>query len=341
MRIGTVKFGLLIALQLAWTQPGQTQQSVRTGYIGTTNSGATASIGTVSDVWNEFGEYAATTTLANQLTVFCPVSAAAASMTVVAPPSIRKAFADSMIPMGALTVLTFTISNSNADTTLNGVGFTDNLPSGLVLAQTLAPGGPGTTSLLSNTCGGYVSAAPLAGSVSLTGATLAAGASCTLSVQVMGTTSGIKKNTVTVTSTNGGTGNTGTASATVAAPPLIGTVFGAASIPWNGTTSLTFTVSNPSSSAALAGVFFNDSMPSGLVVASPSGLSNTCGGSATATPGAAQVTLVGASLAPSGSCTLSVNVKGTSAGTKNHSVTVLSTSGGVGNTATASLSVGH
>jgi hypothetical protein len=124
-----------------------------------------------------------------------------------------------------------------------------------------------------------------------------------------------------------------------ATTPLIGKTFGAASIPLNGTTSLTFTVSNPSPNATLGGVYFNDSMPSGIVVANPNGLRNTCGGTATATQGSSSVSLSGGTLAASGSCTLSVNVRGTSAGMKSNSVTVISTSVGVGNTATASLNV--
>ena len=65
-------------------------------------------------------------------------------------------------------------------------------------------------------------------------------------VNVTGTASGQFTNTTgSVTSTNGGTGNTASANLTVATPPAITKAFGAASIPLNGTTSLTFTIQNP------------------------------------------------------------------------------------------------
>jgi len=51
--------------------------------------------------------------------------------------------------------------------------------------------------------------------------------------------------------------------------------FGAASIPLNGTTSLTFTLINSNDFDVLTG--FTDALPAGLVVATPNGLSNWSG----------------------------------------------------------------
>src|SRR5262249_448838 len=53
---------------------------------------------------------------------------------VVAPPTIAKAFGAASIPVGSVTSLSFTITNPNAAATLTGIGFTDNLPAGLVIA---------------------------------------------------------------------------------------------------------------------------------------------------------------------------------------------------------------
>src|ERR1051326_2494689 len=192
-----------------------------------------------------------------------------ANLTVINPPTIAKAFGAAPIPLnGTTTSLTFTVSSTNQNLTLNGIAFTDNLPAGLVVA---------TPNNLNTTCSGTATAVAGSSSVSLSGASLAPGASCTVSVNVTGTTAGVKNNSVQVTSTNGGTGNTSNASITVVAPPSIAKAFGAASIPLNGSTSLSFTITNPNLTVGLTGVAFTDTLPAGLVVSTPNGLTGTCG----------------------------------------------------------------
>jgi fimbrial isopeptide formation D2 family protein/uncharacterized repeat protein (TIGR01451 family) len=258
-----------------------------------------------------------------------------ANLTVINPPTIAKAFGAVTIPLNGTTSLTFTLSSTNVNLTLNGVAFTDNLPAGLVVAT---PNG------LSGSCTGTITATAGSSSVSLSGQTLAPGASCTVSVNVTGTTAGVKNNSVQVTSTNGGTGNTANASITVVAPPTISKAFGAASIPLNGTTSLTFTINNPNATVALSGVAFSDTLPSTtgtLVVATPAGVTNTCGGTVTATAGTGVISLSGGSVATSASCTLTLNVTGTAAGDAlNTTGAITSTEGGTGttsNTATVKI----
>lgn len=115
--------------------------------------------------------------------------------------------------------------------------------------------------------------------------------------------------------------------------------FGAASIPFNGSTSLTLSIANPNASA-LSGVAVSDTLPAGLVVATPNGLTNSCGGSVTAVAGSGSVSLTAGTIAGSASCAVTVNVTGTSAGLKiNTTSTVSSTEGGIGGTATASITV--
>ena len=94
------------------------------------------------------------------------------------------------------------------------MGFTDVLPAGLVVA---------TPNALTGSCGGgAISAAAGATTVSLVGATLAAGASCVFAVNVVAVAVGAQLNTTSaVTSTNGGVGNAASAAITVfgLAPP--------------------------------------------------------------------------------------------------------------------------
>src|SRR5437016_6030215 len=169
-----------------------------------------------------------------------------AVLTVVAPPSITKVFNPNTIPLNATTSLTFTITNPAANTVaLTGVSFTDTLPTGLTVANATA-----------TVCGGTLTITNPTG-IALTGATIAANSQCQFSVTVTGAASGQYTNTTgSVASTNGGTGNTATANLTVATPPSITKLFGAATIPLNGTTSLTFSITNPNTTLALTGVAF-------------------------------------------------------------------------------------
>jgi len=157
-------------------------------------------------------------------------------------------------------------------------------------------------------------------------------------VDVRGVTDGVQNNTSSnVTATDAGgltSASPASASITVINPPTIAKAFGAATIPLNGSTSLTFTLSSTNVNLTLNGVAFTDALPAGLIVATPNGLTSTCGGTATAVAGSSSVSLTGATFAPAASCTISVNVTGTTGGLKNNSVTGTSTDVGglTGNT---------
>jgi len=94
---------------------------------------------------------------------------------------------------------------------LSGIGFTDALPSGLTVAS--------PNSMAGSCGGGTIAAAAGSNRVSLSGASLAAGASCTFAVNVVGTTAGAQNNvTSAVTSTEAGNGSTASAQITVVGP---------------------------------------------------------------------------------------------------------------------------
>ena len=251
----------------------------------------------------------------------------------VLPPTIAKSFGATTIPLQGTTTVSFTLTNPNGDTTLNNIGFTDTLPAGLIVAM---PNG------LTGACGaGTITATAGTGTIGLVGTTGSPGANCTFSVNVTGMTAGVKVNSVTVTSTEA-TGNTASATVTVVAPPAIAKQFGAASIAFGGTTTLTFTVTNSNATTALTGVAFTDTLPSGLAVSTPNELTGSCGGGTiTATTGSSSVILTGATIAASDQCTFSLNVTGTTAGTKNNMTgAVTSVEGGPGGTAWANVTVG-
>jgi len=256
---------------------------------------------------------------------------ASASINVVAPPSIAKVFNPSNIALNATTSLTFTITNPAANAVaLTGVAFSDTLPTGLTVANATA-----------TVCGGTLTTTAPTG-IALTGATIAASGQCQFSVNVTGAAAGQFTNTTgNVTSTNGGTGNTATANLTVATPPTITKAFGAATILVGANTSLTFTLNNPNTSLALTGIAFSDTLPAGLQVATPNGLTTTCSGTVTAAAGSGSISLTGGALAANASCTISLNVTGVSAGVQNNTTgPISSTESGVGATSnTASITV--
>src|ERR1700722_9311600 len=123
-------------------------------------------------------------------------------------------------------------------------------------------------------------------------------------------------------------------------PPTISKAFGAASVALNGSTTLTFNLSNPNA-ASLSGIGFTDTLPSGLIVSTPNGLTGTCGGGTiTAAAGSIGVSLSGASLSAAASCSFAVNVLGTTAGAQNNVTSaVTSTEAGNGKAASAQITV--
>jgi hypothetical protein len=257
---------------------------------------------------------------------------ASANLTVAQPPSITKSFGAATIPQGGTTSLTFNVNNPNTGVAFTGLAFTDSLPSGLVVAP---------TPNVSNNCGGATTAVAGSGSVSLSAGTMAAGASCTVSVSIQGTTGGVKNNSVHASSNEGGTSATANASITVIGAPSLSESFGAGSIPLGGTTSLSFMITNPNSAQSLSGVAFTDTLPSGLTISTPNGQTGSCGsGTITATQGTNTLSLSGGSLAAGGSCSFAINVTGTAAGNENNTTgNVTSTEGGTGNTTSASIAV--
>lgn len=255
----------------------------------------------------------------------------------VLPPSIVKAFGADPIAVGGVVGLSFTITNPNAGIILAGVAFADLLPSGLEVAT--APNAS------SSGCGAPTFApAPGATSLAFSGGTIAAGSSCMVTVDLVATLPGVKNNmTGTVSSTNGGAGNTASATLTVLSPPTIAKAFTPNAVGVGSTSSLSFTVGNPNPGHALTGVAFGDALPAGLAVAAaPNGATSGCGSPTFApAPGATTLAFSGGMVAAGGVCTVSVDVVANSSGVKNNnSGNVSSANGGTGDTASASLAAG-
>lgn len=346
---GGTGYDILVGAMLSVTKTGTGAGTV-TSDVGVINCGATCSDIYAGDTvtltavpaggstfagWSG-GGCSGTGTCVVTVSAATPVTATFNTVGATSPPTITKAFAPTSVVMGGTSTLTFNIANPNAAATLSGVAFTDTLPAGLVVS---------TPNALTGSCGtGTITATAGSGSISLSAGTLATSGSCTFSVSVTANTAGTKNNvTGAITSTEGGTGGTASASLTVAgiAAPTIVKSFAPASITVGGSSTLSFTITNPNASTAFTGVAVTDNLPAGVVVSTPNGLTGTCGaGTITATAGSGSVSLSGGTIAASGSCTFSVSVDGTTSGTKSNTTgTVSSTEGGTGGTASATLTV--
>ena len=116
--------------------------------------------------------------------------------------------------------------------------------------------------------GGTVTAADGGPGVALSGATIPASGSCTVTVNVTSAAAGAYANSIAIgalTTTNAGA-NTAAANATltVLSGLTVAKAFAPASIGTNGTSVLTITISNPNA-IAVTGAAFTDNYPAGLV----------------------------------------------------------------------------
>ena len=138
---------------------------------------------------------------------------------------------------------------------LTGVAFTDTYPAGLVNAA--VPN-------VATTCGGTVTATAGANVVFITGGSVAALSTCTVSVDVTSNTAGVYANTsdgVSSTQTGAAGNGSNTASLTVIGPPQATMTFSPPSTRINLDTQLIITISNPNTTTALTGVSFADTYP--------------------------------------------------------------------------------
>jgi len=123
--------------------------------------------------------------------------------------------------VNGVTNLTITLTNPNpagAFSTLTGIAFTDNFAAqGLVITTGSVTGTPA--------CGGVITANAGTSVISATGITLAAGATCQITVEVRATVVGTQVNqTGAVSSTENTAGGTASATLQVTALPLTPTV---------------------------------------------------------------------------------------------------------------------
>jgi uncharacterized repeat protein (TIGR01451 family) len=243
--------------------------------------------------------------------------AASASLTVIrrdtAQPQVSaKTFAPNNISSGQPSLMTITLNNTNI-LPLTNTSLNDSFPAGMTIANAGA----------STTCNGTLNAAPGAGQFSLSGATIPASGTCTVTMQVIGNSSSASTinlpNTIKagdLTSLNGQVtpplANTGATTGTLAVSPqptdrltksfsLVNAFVGQAF-------SMTWTLFNDTG-ATWTGLGVSDVLPGNMTVyATAPGFSTTCSGGAVSSPASNTVRLANASLAAGQSCTVTAKV---------------------------------
>ena len=277
-------------------------------------------------------------------------SGAGVSFTAAPPVTLSKLFTPNLIQPGGVSQLTITVTNNAANAAaLNGMSLTDMLPPNVFVAPT-----PGA----STTCtGGTVTAVAGTQTVSLNNGTLgtlaAPTGTCTITVNVTSSVSGIWTNVIAANAlmTNQGATNTAAAQSPLNVGNTSGIGITKAFVPTviapGATSVLTITLFNNAATAVnLTNVALTDTMPANVTIAATPNTSTTCvGGTVTAAGGGTTVGLSGASLAVNASCTFSVTVTGTIPNTYLNTIpanAITSTQGSTnGNPAQANLTIGQ
>ncbi|HLE85862.1 MAG TPA: hypothetical protein VJG13_16105, partial [Thermoanaerobaculia bacterium] len=249
-----------------------------------------------------------------------------------------KLFLPDTIGPGSVSTLLFEIASSE-EVPVTGLAFTDTLPAGVVIAS---PPNAATT------CGGgAVLDAPAGGStISFSGGQLPPtpegeeGVDCVVTVDVTSSTPGTHTNqSGDLTSSLGNHGDA-TADLTVTTDrPGFTKSFAPDSITVGQTSTLTLTIDNSANASAAFGLSFIDNLPAGLVVASPANAATTCGGSLTASPGVGSISLGSGAVAAGASCTVTVEVVASLAGSLGNTTGELSSNLGSSGKAAAVLQV--
>ena len=243
------------------------------------------------------------------------IVAANATLTVQAMTvGITKAFAPTdQIDGGDPVTLVVRLSNQN-NVPLDNATFTDNMPVGMQVFTTPNP---------TSSCGGTFTATPGASNFTFTGGVIPAVGNCNITLQVTSVKSGNLTNTIpsnSVTTLQGATNSQSAGKSLTVLPSVaVQKVFTPIAVNQGQTSILTIDLLN-STTSSLGGAAFTDTFPTGLVVADTPAVTNACGGTVTATPGAGSVTLSGGTIPGSSSCRITVAVKATQAGTLSNTI---------------------
>jgi LPXTG-site transpeptidase (sortase) family protein len=217
---------------------------------------------------------------------------------------IVKGFNPLTVFGGSASTMSVQLFNPN-NAQLTNISFTDNMPTGMFLAN------PVNFSV--GTCGGALSGNPGEGSFSFSGGSLPANSTCTLTLSVTTNVNGNLTNTIPAgaVNTTNGVSNLDPAEATLTnlAGASISKFFSPNPMTVGSYSLLTITIQN-TGNIPLSGVGLRDTLRAGITIAGPPGPPpiNHCGGTLSAVSGTQDIQLTNGSVSASSSCSMVVAV---------------------------------
>jgi uncharacterized repeat protein (TIGR01451 family) len=224
-------------------------------------------------------------------------------------PTFSKIFVPDTIGPGCVSMLVFTIDNSQNPGPVGDLAFTDTLPPGMNLA---AP------DLVSNDCNGTVSFSG-GDTITFSDGMVGAGDTCEIVVNVTAVAIDASDTTYANTSgnltSNAGTGGTATDDLIVDIDrPGFSKSFAPSTVEFGSRSTLTFTIDNSRNGSPAQYVAFTDTLPAGMAVANPANASTDCdylsSPTLTAVPGTNIISLLLGGVGAEGNCTVSADVIG-------------------------------
>lgn len=222
-------------------------------------------------------------------------------------PSFSKTFLPDTIGPGSTTTLQFDIINDSPDPVFD-LAFSDPLPVDVVIA---------TPASAFTTCPDGVLMAPAGGdTIDFSGGRLGGGGACIVKVNVTSTAVGDYTNISGDLTSSAGNSGPATDDLTVdGGRPGFSKQFEPASIAPRHTSTLTLIVDNSANNAAADNIFFTDTLPNGLLIASPANAATDCSNglwtaNLTALSGTSSIVLTNGGVAEGSTCTVKVDVTG-------------------------------
>ncbi len=302
---------------------------------GGLDAGATCTI-TVDVTSTATGSYLNSTVFLTWLQFGSSAELALATLTVTEAeaPGFTKAFSPAAVDPGGVSTLTFTIDNTANGIDVGSLAFDDIFPISLIVADN-----PNAD----NSCGGTFAPVAPATSLTFSGGSVAAGETCTISVDV---TTRVPISRTLVNTSGALTSDLpddapgASVALTVTEAPLGASIsFTPAEIVPGGVSTLTHRLRNDTVLEATS-VFLSNILPANVVLAANPDARTTCtGDTLTAQGGGNTISFTGGGLDAGASCTIAVDVTSTAAGSYPNSSVFVTSSHGSSDVDPATLTV--